>query len=140
MVYRQKKSGYPIYVAKTEELIVGFCYFNKFREYSGFSKTIEHSIYIKSEYIGQGIGKSLLKTLINKAYNDKYHSMIAGIDSKNIASLKLHKNFGFNEVACFKEIGNKFGSWLDLIFLQLILKKREKGKEKGELSGQNQGK
>ena len=50
------------------------------------------------------------------------HTIIAGIDATNEASLQLHKNFGFEEVACFKQVGYKFKRWLDLKFLQLILK------------------
>ena len=60
--------------------------------------------------------------LIAAAVKMNMHTIIAGIDATNEASLQLHKKFGFEEVAHFKQVGYKFKHWLDLQFLQLILK------------------
>ena len=70
---------------------------------------------------GKGIGRLLLEPLVEAAKQRKLHTIIAGIDASNEASLKLHQAYGFVEVAHFKEVGFKFGRWLDLKFLQLIL-------------------
>ena len=51
----------------------------------------------------------------------KLHAMIAGIDARITVSYRLHQSFGFTEVAHFKEVGFKFGRWLDLKFMELIL-------------------
>ena len=59
--------------------------------------------------------------LIESAKNVKVHTIVAGIDATNEVSIRLHKHFGFEEVAHFKEVGWKFGRWLDLKFLQLIV-------------------
>ena len=70
---------------------------------------------------GKGIGKLLIPPLIDAAKQMDMHTIIAGIDATNEVSLRLHKNFGFEEVAHFKQVGYKFDRWLDLKFLQLIL-------------------
>ena len=59
------------------------------------------------------------------------HAIVSGIDATNDASLRLHASFGFKEVAHFREVGHKFGRWLDLKFLQLILDGSEEN-SKGE--------
>jgi L-amino acid N-acyltransferase YncA len=63
-----------------------------------------------------------LKPLIEAARERKMHAMIAGIDATNEASIRLHRSLGFSQVAHFKEVGYKFGHWLDLIFMELLLK------------------
>ncbi|RYG06048.1 MAG: N-acetyltransferase family protein, partial [Chitinophagaceae bacterium] len=68
-----------------------------------------------------GFGKQLLDPLIQSARALNMHTIIAGIEASNKESIGLHEKFGFREVANFKEVGFKFGRWLDLIFLQLIL-------------------
>jgi phosphinothricin acetyltransferase len=78
-------------------------------------------VYVSAGVRGKGIGKLLLPPLIGAAKKLQLHTVIAGIDATNEASLKLHKSFGFEEVAHFKEVGWKFDRWLDLKFLQLIV-------------------
>jgi len=63
----------------------------------------------------------LIQPLIDRAREMKLHAMIAGIDGENEVSYRLHQSFGFAEVAHFKEVGFKFGRWLDLKFMELIL-------------------
>jgi L-amino acid N-acyltransferase len=78
---------------------------------------------------GKGIGKLLIPPLIDAARQLQMHTLLAGIDATNEASLKLHKFFGFEEVAHFKQVGYKFGRWLDLKFLQLMLNTPESPSE-----------
>jgi len=77
-------------------------------------------VYVKNDCRGKGIGKLLLPPLIETAKQLKMHTIIAGIEASNEASIKLHRSFGFEEVAHFKEVGWKFERWLDLKFFQLI--------------------
>jgi phosphinothricin acetyltransferase len=78
-------------------------------------------VYVAAERRGQGTGRLLLAPLIDAANSMGMHVIIASIDASNGASLRLHQSFGFKEVAHFKEVGYKFGKWLDLKFLELIL-------------------
>jgi phosphinothricin acetyltransferase len=62
-----------------------------------------------------------MQPMIDAARSQGYHAIIAGIDSSNEPSIRLHRSFGFEEVAHFREVGYKFGRWLDLTFMELLL-------------------
>ena len=117
----KQKLGYPVFVATENEKIVGFSTFGHFRAWAGYRFTVENSIYVESDCRGRGIGKLLLPPLIETAKKLKLHAMVAGIDASNEVSIALHKKFGFEEVAHFKQVGYKFDRWLDLKFLELIV-------------------
>jgi L-amino acid N-acyltransferase len=110
--------NFPVWVAIDEEKIIGYGTLGKFRPHDGFRFTIEHSIYITSERRGQGIGHLLIEKLIESARELKMHIMVAGIDAKNVKSIKFHEEVGFVEVGRMQEVGYKFGNWLDLVFMQ----------------------
>jgi phosphinothricin acetyltransferase len=113
--------GFPIFVAETNQRIVGFSSLGSFRAWTAYKYTVENSIYVAADCRGQGIGKKLLAPLIQSAQEMEMHAIVAGIDASNIASHKLHFHFGFVEVAHFHQVAYKFGRWLDLKFLELIL-------------------
>jgi L-amino acid N-acyltransferase len=115
------EQGFPVFVAEENNRILGLSSIGPFRNWAAYQFTVENSIYVACELRGKGIGKLLMPPLIEAAIQLNMHIMVAGIDANNEASLKLHRNFGFEEVAHFREVGYKFGKWLDLKFLQLIL-------------------
>jgi L-amino acid N-acyltransferase YncA len=117
----KKFKKFPIIVAEYNGTSIGFGTYGTFREKIGYQYTIEHSVYVAPEYIGKGIGKKLLLALIVLAKEEGYHTMIGGIDAANSGSIAFHKKFGFVETGILKEVGFKFGKWLDLQFMQLIL-------------------
>jgi phosphinothricin acetyltransferase len=121
--FEEKKSKqFPIIVADYNGTAVGFGTYGTFREKIGYQFTVEHSVYVAPEFIGKGIGKQLLLALIVLAKDGGYHTMIGGIDAANTESIDFHRKFGFVETGKIKEVGFKFGKWLDLQFMQLILK------------------
>jgi L-amino acid N-acyltransferase YncA len=93
-----------------------------FRAWAAYKYSVENSVYVAASERGKGIGKLLIPPLLEAAKKLGLHTIVAGIDATNEASIRLHDHFGFREVACFKEVGWKFNRWLDLKFLQLILK------------------
>lgn len=115
------ESGFPIFVAEVDGKIAGFSSFGHFRVWPCYRYTVEHSVYVDVKYRGMGVSKLLLQLVIDRAREMGLHAMIAGIDSLNTISYDLHLKFGFTEVAHFKEVGFKFGKWLDLKFMELIL-------------------
>lgn len=121
----KQQQGFPVYVAEDNDHIVGFSTLGTFRNWQAYKYSVENSVYVATEQRGKGIGKLLLPPVINAAKQMQMHTVIAGIDATNMVSLKLHKNFGFQEVAHFRQVGYKFGRWLDLKFLQLILETPE---------------
>jgi len=124
--YRDKvAAGYPVFVAEEEGRVVGFSSYGPFRAWPAYKYTIENSVYVSEEQRGKGIGKMLIRPLIESAKAKGYHAIIAGIDSMNDGSIRLHRSFGFVEVAHFKQVGYKFGRWLDLSFMELLLETPE---------------
>ena len=113
--------NYPVLVAESDHKVVGFASFGDFRPWEGYRHTVEHSVYVTPERQRQGIGRLLLSGLIDRARAAGKHSMIAGIDAANAASIHLHSQLGFVEVGRLPEVGWKFERWLDLVLLQLVL-------------------
>ena len=115
------KDGYPILIGEVGGELVGYATFGRFRAKPGYDKTIEHSIYLNKKAQSKGLGTAMMRQLIEIATENGYHVMIAGMDSENTGSYRFHERLGFREVARFSEVGYKFGKWLNLVFMQLIL-------------------
>ena len=113
--------GFPVFVAEENNIIAGFSSIGPFRAWQAYKYTVENSVYLKSDCRGKGISKLLMLPLIEAAKKLGLHAIVAGIDATNEVSIALHKKFGFEEVAHFKEVGYKFNRWLDLKFLELII-------------------
>lgn len=118
---QRRQQNFPVFVAVENDTILGFSTYGSFRPWPGYSKTVENSVYVAAECRGKGIAKLLLPPLIETAQQQGVHAIVAGIEAENEVSIALHKKFGFEEVAHFKQVGWKFDRWLDLKFLELIL-------------------
>lgn len=117
----QKQAGMPVFSCLHNECTVGFATYGQFRPKYGYRFTVEHSVYVEAFHRGSGIGQLLLTALIQRASADGLHRMIAGIDADNPGSIRFHEKNGFVHVGHLKEVGFKFGRFLDLVFLQLDL-------------------
>ncbi len=115
-------AGWPVIVALDNGAIAGYASYGTFRFKEGFKHTVEHSVYVSQNHTGKGIGQLLLAELIVLAKKQNRHTMIGCIDAANAGSIAFHKKFGFTEAGILKESGYKFGKWLDLLFMQLMLK------------------
>ena len=117
-----QRANYPVFVASDEKGgVVGWSALNPYHSRPGYQFTSENSIYIAADCRGKGIGKLLMPPLIEGARKRGLHVIIAAIDASNPASVRLHEHFGFQTVGHMKEVGFKFGRWLDVIYMQLIL-------------------
>ena len=117
-----ERTGFPIFVAvNAEERIVGWSALNRYHDRIGYRFTSENSVYIAADHRGRGLGKGLLKPLIDVAQEINLHAIIAAIDGDNAASLRLHERFGFEKVGHFKHVGYKFNRWLDVVYMELLL-------------------
>ena len=113
--------GYPVLVATDAAGVAGFASFGDFRQWPGYRFTVEHSVHVRHDCRGQGLGSALMHPLIARATAMGKHVMIAGVDAENVDSRRFHERLGFVQVAHFREVGFKFGRWLDLTFLQRTL-------------------
>jgi len=116
------KGKYPVLGAFADDgLLAGFASYGSFRAWPAYKYSVEHSVYVHQDHRGRGLGKLLLRALIDAAKQQEYHMLVGGIDSTNSASVRLHLSLGFTHCASIKQAGFKFGRWLDLEFYQLIL-------------------
>ena len=122
LALRQER-GFPVLCAVDETAaVLGFASFGDWRgAWPGYRHTVEHSVHVRTDQRGRGIGSALIQALIPEAVGCGMHVMIGGIDAVNEASLRLHDRLGFERVSHFREVGHKFGHWLDLIFVQKVL-------------------
>ncbi|MEG0637376.1 MAG: N-acetyltransferase family protein, partial [Pseudomonas sp.] len=79
----------------------------------GFRHTVEHSVYVRSDQRGNGLGPQLMTELIERAKTCGKHVMVAAIESGNAASIRLHERAGFLVTGQMPQVGTKFGRWLD---------------------------
>lgn len=101
--------------------LMGFATYGTFRVLPAFKYTVEHSVYIDPAHRGKGLARKLMAELIERAKQQEIHTLIGAIDASNQASVALHQSLGFRHCASIKEVGFKFGQWLDVEFYQLIL-------------------
>ncbi|MGK5066160.1 N-acetyltransferase family protein [Janthinobacterium sp. RT4P48] len=121
----RQRAGYPVLVAiDAAGSVAGYASFGDWRAFEGFRHTVEHSVYVRHDSRGNGIGQALMVELIARARGIGKHVMVAGIEARNAGSIALHKKLGFVEVGLMPQVGTKFGGWLDLAFLQLTLDAR----------------
>jgi L-amino acid N-acyltransferase len=114
----RRAQHYPVLVATDREHVCGFGSFGDFRPWPGYRYTVEGTVHVAFGLRGQGVGSLLLKALILHARQAGKHSMIAGVDSGNTASLRFLERFGFERVGHLREVGYKFDRFLDLVLLQ----------------------
>jgi L-amino acid N-acyltransferase YncA len=118
-----EERGYPVLVAIAPDgEVIGYSAFGDWRgAWPGYRHTVEHSVHVRADRRGAGVGGRLVEALFPYAQALGKHVMIGGIDAANAASIRLHERLGFQQVAHFREVGRKFDRWLDLVFMQRIL-------------------
>ncbi len=114
--------GYPVLVAvDMAGVVAGYGSYGSFRSYEGYARTVEHSVYVSPEHQRQGIGRRLLRALIDHAKDAGFHVMVAGITADNAASVAMHHEFGFRNCGTLPQVGRKRDRWLDLLFMTFCL-------------------
>ena len=113
---------FPYLVAEVDGAVAGYAYASLYRTRPAYRFTVENSVYVAPEAHRRGIGKALLKKLIEDCTALGFRQMIAVIgDSNQAASIGVHKACGFEPAGNLKNIGFKFGRWLDTPLMQLSL-------------------
>jgi phosphinothricin acetyltransferase len=116
------RDSYPYFVAERDGQVVGYAYAAAYRPRIGYRHTVEDSVYLAPAAQRQGIGGALLRRLITTCEVAGFRQMVGVIgDSGNVASIRLHALAGFEMVGNLKNVGYKFGRWLDTVFMQRAL-------------------
>lgn len=114
--------GYPYIVAIREDVVVGYAYAGSYRPRPAYRFTVENSVYLDTAARGQRIGSRLLQALIGESETRGYRLMVAVLgDSANTASIGVHRAAGFRHVGTFRNVGLKFGRWLDTVMMERAL-------------------
>lgn len=108
----------PWYVTEQGGEVVGFAYSGSFRPKAAYRPTVETTIYLDREAVGQGLGRALYSDMLAEAGRRGFHLAVAGVTLPNEASVRLHEGLGFSKVGEFTEVGHKFGQWWDVGWFQ----------------------
>jgi phosphinothricin acetyltransferase len=114
----RRAAGLPVLAAESAGQVVGFSTFGEWRSRWGYRHTVEHSVHVRADTRGRGLGRALLEALFPRAAALGMHMMIGHIDSAATASLRLHEKLGFTPVGTFREVGKLRGGWLSVVAMQ----------------------
>jgi phosphinothricin acetyltransferase len=117
----EHSGGHPAVVALLGGRLVGFGSLTSFRSRPAYATTVEDSVYVAPGHEGRGVGRLLLEALVGRARDHGFHTVIARIAGSNEASIGLHEACGFTLVGVEREVGRKFGRWIDVVEMQRML-------------------
>ena len=116
-----RSGAHAVLVAEDGGDVIGFASVSPYRDRPAYSTSVEDSVYVRRDQQGKGVGKLLLGELVALATSHGFHTMIARIVGGHDASIALHRSQGFEVVGTEREVGRKFGRWLDVLVMQRLL-------------------
>ena len=117
----ERQGGHVVIVVEVDGEVAGFASLSPFKDRAAYRPTVENSVYVALQFQRRGLGKVLMTELIDRARQHGFHSVIARIAEGNPGSIALHEMCGYRQVGVEHEVGRKFGRWLDVTELQLML-------------------
>ncbi len=118
----QRSGAHAVIVAELDHGdIGGFGALSAYRERAGYATTVEDSVYVAGSHQREGIGRLLLEELVRRARSHGFHALMAKIVGGHDASIELHRQCGFEIVGTEREVGRKFGRWLDVVLMEQLL-------------------
>lgn len=118
---RSISAHYPYYVCERGGRFLGYCCAHPWKDRLAYSNTLETTIYLEDEAQRGGIGTALMERLVKDCRALGVRALIACITAENVASIAFHERLGFFHASLFKEVGYKFGRWLDVVDMELLL-------------------
>ena len=123
--YRKHKSNHPVLVAEKDGKIIGWASLSPWSDRCAYDTTVEVSVYLEPASRGKGIGAELLNAVTLEGGKYRNHTVLSRITSDNLASIRIHEKAGYNIVGIMKEVGFKFGKFLDVTMMQYIYSNNE---------------
>lgn len=119
--FEERGPAHPVAVAEADGEVVGWASLSPWNTRCAYRHSVELSVYVRHDRHRRGVGRALALDLIERARALGHHTVIGGACTEQAGSLALQRALGFEPVACFREVGHKFGRWLDVAYTQLIL-------------------
>jgi L-amino acid N-acyltransferase len=116
-----RSGAHAVVVAEDDGEIVGFASLSPWRDRPAYATSVEDSVYVHRDHQGRGIGKTLLAELLRVGRAHGFHAVFARIVGGHESSVALHRALGFEVVGTEREVGRKFGKWLDIVVMELLL-------------------
>jgi L-amino acid N-acyltransferase len=116
-----RSGAHAVVVAEDDGEIVGFGSLSPWRDRPAYATSVEDSVYVRRDYQGRGVGKTLLTELVRVGRAHGFHAVFARIVGGHESSVALHRALGFEVVGTEREVGRKFGKWLDVVVMELLL-------------------
>lgn len=114
--------NHPLIVAEVEGQVAGYASLSGYREKEAYRQTVELSVYVAYEFRGRGIGRKLMEAILEDARGrEDVHCVVSVITGSNERSIRLHEQFGFEFAGRIREVGMKFGKWLDIVNYQILV-------------------
>jgi len=117
----ERSLGHAVIVVELDDVIAGFASLSPFKQRAAYRPTVENSVYVDPAFQRRGLGRLLMAGIIERARIHGFHSVMARIADGNEGSIALHEGFGYELVGVEREVGRKFGRWLDVTEMQLML-------------------
>lgn len=116
-----RSGAHAVIVAEREGEVVGFASLSPWRPRPAYATSVEDSVYVRRDQQGRGVGRLLLAELVDVARAHGFHAVFARIVGGHESSVRLHQSVGFDVVGTEREVGRKFGRWLDVVVMELLL-------------------
>lgn len=119
--FSNRDAAHPVLVAEHDGAVAGWASLNVHKPTGGYRHTVELSVYLRDDERGRGLGRRLLGELLERARAAGHHAVLGGVCTEQAASMRLHESMGFVKVAHLREVGFKFGRWLDVAYFEKVL-------------------
>ena len=116
-----RSGAHSAIVAEVDGEVIGFASLSPWKDRPAYRTSVEDSVYVHRDHQGRGIGRLLLERLVDVANQSGFHAIFGRIVGGHDASIALHRAAGFEQVGIEKEVGRKFGKWLDVVLMEKLL-------------------
>ncbi len=114
--------NHPLLAAEIDGHVAGYASLSDYREKEAYKSTVELSVYIAPGDRRKGVATALMEAILAEARRDeRTHTVVSVITAGNEASVRLHKRFGFAFCGTIREVGMKFGRFLDIENYSLVV-------------------
>lgn len=116
--------NHPVLVVESDGRVIGYASLTRWSDRCAYDGTAEVSVYIDHNHRGKGVGKKLLEVLILEGKKAGLHNLISRISEGNLSSIHIHEALGFEHIGVMREAGKKFGKFLDVHMMQLLIRRK----------------